>query len=269
MVDTLLVEAVLASVLAAILGYRMDRGSGVKALGRLTFIIIILTVGFALLVARRDLAQPPELVIGEIAIWSYVIGGTLSYFLSGSLGVLPVQGGTLGAALLCIGITALAGRLNEWVGALALVVIVIGIGTGGVRWFSGKILRGKGVKPLTALWFGLCAASLLGYLAAGRAGTFLITIPAQLLFWGLLYYLSGHTLPIDYEDERAREEHYRDAAFKCLLTFALGTNYPYSSLAIGRPGRIMTRKNQNLASGATPLCRCSPDQASSSMTATT
>lgn len=85
--------------------------------------------------------------------------------------------------------------------------------------------RGKrrGAWFFRGLWIGFCIAGLIGHWAGSMAGLFLLTIPAIVLFWIVLYQLSRFILPLD-EDQDVSE------AFRCLLTFSAGTNYPYYAM---------------------------------------
>jgi len=223
----ILLEMVLACALAAVLGYLLDKFKGAAILGGITLVASALTLLPALpIAARTNLSARPELAMLEMAIWAYPLAAFLGYLLSRVLGTLIVEAVALLTAFACIYLTLLAGALHPWLGALVLLATVVLIGTVGVRFFSSKILRRRGAKPLATLWFGFCITCLIGYWAAGRLGTFFIALPTQWIFWGFLYFFSGHILPLQ-DDERAKEEGHRKQAFRSLLTFALGTNYPF------------------------------------------
>lgn len=116
------------------------------------------------------------------------------------------------ACALCIVGTSLAG----WIGLVIAVLLVAVIG-----WFLGKKLSGaRSASLVVALWLAFCLACVIGYWAAGGIGLATITLPATILFWGLLYLLSAYLLPTRDEKERA-------LAFRSLLTFSIGTNYPF------------------------------------------
>jgi hypothetical protein len=90
--------------------------------------------------------------------------------------------------------------------------------------FVGKSL-GKKRKPVMfpALWLGFCASCALGYRWGGAIGLLTITLPCQFLFWGALFWISRSLLPLDNNRRWG-------TAFRCLITFGLGTNYPYHVL---------------------------------------
>lgn len=220
MAEILLLEMGLACVLAAVLGYILSQRKGAGILGGITLAINALTLLAVLpVVARSNSLARPEFVMLEIAVWAYVLGGFLGYFLSKMMGTLLVQVFAMLTALVCIYSAVLLGGLNEWLAALGLLVVMILIGTIGARFFSKAILRGQGAKPVGILWLGFCATCLIGYWVAGRLGTFTITLPTLLIFWGFLYYLSRFILPLQ-NDQRSQ-------AFRSLITFTLGTNYSY------------------------------------------
>jgi len=235
MVITLLVEMGLACGLAAAAGYALGRlkgvggGKGLAILGGITLFMEALTGLLGLLpivLLQPQALERPEMTILEIAVWTYVLAGAVGYFLTEMIGALIVEGFAVLAALLCFFPPALLGGLREWPGALGLLIAIVLVGILGPQLFSKAVLRGKGVKPLSLVWFWFCLNCLIGYGIAERLGLLLIAAPAVLIFWGFLYFLSGLILPLENE-ERARQEHHRRQAFRSLITFALGTNYPY------------------------------------------
>ncbi len=234
MVITLLVEMGLACGLAAAAGYALGRlkgaggSKGLAILGGITLFMEAFTLLGLLPVAlvQPQALERPEMTILEIAVWTYVLAGAAGYFLTEMIGALIVEGFAVLAALLCFYPPALLGGLREWPGALGLLIAIALVGILGPWLFSKAVLRGKGVKPLSLVWFWFCLTCLIGYGIAERLGLLLIAAPAVLIFWGFLYFLSGLILPLE-NDERARQEHHRRQAFRSLITFALGTNYPY------------------------------------------
>lgn len=235
MVTMLLVEMVLACGLAAAAGYGLGRLKGVGGakglvhLGGITLFMEVLTGLLGLLPIALLWPQAldhPEMAILEIAAWTYVLAGAVGYFLTEMIGALIVEGFAVLAALVCFYLPVLFGGLREWPGALGLFIAVILVSTLGARFFSKAVLRGKGASALGFAWLWFCLTCLIGYGVAERLGLLLIAAPAVLIFWGFLYFLSGLILPLD-NDERARQEHHRRQAFRSLITFALGTNYPY------------------------------------------
>ncbi len=229
----LLIEMGLACVLAAILGYflgRLQGLGGTKGLAILGGITLFMEAFTLLAILPAVVTQPqalerPEFAILEIAVWTYVLAGALGYFFTEMIGALIVEGFAVLATLFCFYLSVLFGGLREWSGALGLLIAVILVGTLGARFFSKAVLRGKGAGALGFTWFWFCITCLIGYGIAERLGLLLISLPAVLIFWGFLYFLSGLILPLPLEnDERARRENHRRQAFRSLVTFALCTN---------------------------------------------
>jgi hypothetical protein len=73
------------------------------------------------------------------------------------------------------------------------------------------------------LWLGFCFAGWIGHLAGKWVGLLTITLPAVVIFWGALYYFAHFILPLDKDQQVS-------TAFRCLLTFSAGTNYPYYAM---------------------------------------
>lgn len=154
--------------------------------------------------------------IGLAALSGYLLekwtGAALFGFLATVASALCLVGALLGYNL--------GGKTGGWVGLL-LGVVVAGV------WWGLMLTRltqtGRSGRLAAGLWFGLCGLYIFSYLAGGLIGLLTITAPAVIFFWIELYRLSGHLLPL--RDKRNRVE--RRQAFRSLLTFTMGTNYPY------------------------------------------
>ncbi len=264
MFTTLLIEALLASALAAVIGFFLERFKGARdlllltGLANLATFVVILFPYLQGYLPFEQLSAAPRFSPGylgniylvlEIAIWTYVLSGYVGYFLDNMMGALMMDLIVAASALVCIFFSApgqfagwftnnigcafdptgqpnalcsllnsITGFLYAVQGDLTLLLGIIVVGIVGPLVFS-RMLKGKGAWPIRVLWFGFCASCWLGYWAIGRLGLVLLTLPTLLLFWGALYYLSQHTLPLQADQRRL--------AFRSLLTFALGTNYPY------------------------------------------
>jgi len=122
-------------------------------------------------------------------------------------------------AVVASGLCFLSAALGGWIGLLIAILLLallarrVGRGLGQER---GSIL-------VPALWLGYCASCVIGFWVGNWPGLALITLPAWLTFWGALFGLSRYLLPIADDGPWGR-------AFRSLLTFSLGTNYPYRVL---------------------------------------
>ncbi len=267
---TLLIEAGLACVLAVILGFLFPQPlKAARTLGTTTLVCNILLVAFALLF---NLIQLPldgldlrltkfadnvsvylatTYLILEIAVWATALASTLGYFFDKSMGAGILAFGATCAAFICLLVNGVPFFLYEEVNAFwGLIVAVVLVGTGGIWMFSNAILRGKGVAFLTLLWCVFVLTCWLGYQVAGRAGLLLITLPAQFILWGTLYYFAILSLPIQdhakiptlhnllpFGDKVERptwralfasgEKDPRLLTLRSVLTLIMGTNYPF------------------------------------------
>lgn len=268
---TLLIEAGLACLLAVILGYLLWKShSAALTLGATTLVCNLIL--FLMLMVAFDPAQLPFdsldlrwgkfadnipvyaaiiYLILEIAVWTMALVSALGYFFDKEMGAGILAAAFTFATVICLIISAIPyyfyGHPNTtW----SLILAVVLVGTGGVWFFSSAMLRGKGVVFLTLLWFIYILACWLGYQVAGRIGLLLITLPAQFIFWSLLYYFAILSLPIpDYlhiptplnllpfgeEVARprwrmlfpSRERDPRVLTLRSVLTKNMGTNYPF------------------------------------------
>ncbi len=234
------VETAVVCFLAIVIGYLLDKFKGLTLLGSITLAFSLITWGLALLVyylLKSPVYQLIESyhvwkfpsgylgiahVILEIALVVYLLAGSVGYFLNKGMGTLILELSAMIAALICWGFSILPGFLLFLPsdGLIGLLLGLILVGLAGPKLFSRVVLKGKGSTPLTIVWFGFCLACGLGYGVAGRLGLLLLTCPLALFFGYWLYYLSQRLLPM-------REASHKEQAFKSLLTFALGTNYPY------------------------------------------
>lgn len=104
--------------------------------------------------------------------------------------------------------------------------LVAGILLAGIIWQLGfgKLTRTKRAGRFAASgWYSFSALAIFGFLAGGWIGLQTITLPAYLLFWWGLYYVAGFILPLRNPKDKAE----RRQAFRALITFNMGTNYPY------------------------------------------
>ena len=87
--------------------------------------------------------------------------------------------------------------------------------------FSGQ----RGAWAISLTWLGWCAFCLLGYVAQpdGPIGLLLIALPSLTLLWMGGYFLSQIVLPLN-DDAPQRIDL---LAFRALITYTLGSNYPY------------------------------------------
>jgi hypothetical protein len=183
---------IFATLLAIILGYFLNKGFGAFFLGTLPPIVLLICVA------------------------GYLLFGLMGYFLSRP----PAD---LNEAQRFARTVASAQRWGS-VGLFLAVMIVTGLGA-----LIGRILGGsksgkrRGAFFVPALWLGLCSAGWIGHKAGGWIGLFSITLPAVAIFWLALYILAHYILPLD-EDQSVW------TALRCLLTFSLGTNYPYYTI---------------------------------------
>ncbi len=127
--------------------------------------------------------------------------------------------------------------------------------SGALAWrAANKVARGHSGPFVSGLWIGYCALCIFGYLAGSWLGLLVITLPCLVLFWIGLYRIAAYILPLS----DAKKQ--RPNAFRSLLTFTMGTNYPLYVATEGKleervpgnvyrqffagPGLIITRADQ-------------------------
>lgn len=155
-----------------------------------------------------------DLVLAEAGIAAIMILGAalLGFFLQRGCGLILFAGAAAIAAGLCLLGIGLAG----WPGLLVAIGVVELLGAV----MGHKLGQRKGAGLVSLLWLGLCLSGAVGYWIAGGLGALMIAAATSILFWGALYLFSGFLLPL-------RDSSQRDQAFRSLITFSLGTNYPY------------------------------------------
>jgi len=152
-------------------------------------------------------------LIGGIALVGAVI---LGRFLQGGCGIFLFVLATLISAGLCY----LGASLYGWTG-VSIALLVVGI----LAAFVGNKIGGRrGAKLVALLWLGFSSSALVGYWVGGAPGLVVVSLATTILFWLTLYHFSGYVLPIQ---EPLQDPSDRTAAFRSLLTFSLGTNFPY------------------------------------------
>ncbi|HQE93126.1 MAG TPA: hypothetical protein PLH19_02615 [Anaerolineae bacterium] len=269
--STLLMEGGLACILAVILGclFWKSKKAGIT-LGLTTcagnvFLLLVLSLVFdphqlpfhhldPQLTKFSDNVAPYLIhiyLILEIAMWTTALSGAVGYFFNQEIGSVMFTGAFVAAATVCMVMTAAPFYIFDMADTTwALVIAVILIGTVGPWFFNTMIVRGKSTTLFTLLWFELVFSCWLGYQVAGRIGLLLITLPAQAIFWGALYYFSILSLPLPNHEKiptllnlfpfgeevaapawrclfPSGKDDPRILALRSVLTLAMGTNYPY------------------------------------------
>lgn len=167
-------------------------------------------------------------VIGAAAVVTPLLVTVLVYLFEGRLFNALLLGVFTGIAC---GLCALGLQLGGTVGLLVAIVLAailahrLGRSFGKRR--EHRAARKRGGIFVPALWLGFCASFAVGHWAAGPMGLFTITLPSIVLFWVLLYAISGLLLPR--RDHCPWRDHW-SSAFRALVSFSLGMNLPYYAL---------------------------------------
>lgn len=153
------------------------------------------------------------------AIWiemalAVCLAAILGYFFSRQLGCFMLAVLTAFASGLCI----FAATKWGWGGLLAAMLLVGALGAK----LGHMLSKRRGALCVAFLWFWFGAISLLIYGHDDWVPLLTIALPSFILFWGGLFLLSGYILP-----QQEGISDWRRKAFRSLLTFTLGTNYPY------------------------------------------
>ena len=152
--------------------------------------------------------------------WAAVLG----HFMSKQLGAILFGLLSAIAAAICFGGAMLKVILYHqldwsWPGLVGAMIAVAAL----AALLSRKLFSPRGAIFASSLWAGWCVFCLFGYLAAGISGLVLITLPSVATFWAGACVLTQKLLPLRKDAPKGD----RLKALRALLTYALGTNYPY------------------------------------------
>lgn len=235
---TLIIEIIFACILATLAGLAIDKFSGMIDVGVATLLgtIVVMIIPLALQidwlpfyhlainVGQFSPDAAPHLantyLVVEVAIWTVALAAAVGYFFNGRESMVFLVVSALVGAILCTLVAAIpfypfGFRDTAWI--LAIGVALIGVGW---SWAFGKfVLENDKMWPPLVLWFEYVLSCWLGYQVAGRIGFLMITLPSQILLGVILYFLSQRVLPV-YAGQHAD-------IFRSLITFNLGTQYPY------------------------------------------
>jgi len=100
----------------------------------------------------------------------------------------------------------------RFISMLGLIEVMLLVG--------GLVSKRRMFYIVAALWAWFWLAAIRGYTHGGWTGVLLIAVPAYVVPIIVLRIVSHYLLPL-------RDSSQRNQAFKSLLTFVLGTNYPY------------------------------------------
>jgi regulator of protease activity HflC (stomatin/prohibitin superfamily) len=157
-----------------------------------------------------------ESAISTLAVVTPCVALVLGYLSERDLiGTIMLFGATMIACLSCLVGVVLGG----WIGLLVAILLVTFLAYRVGNSFGKE--RGSVFVP--ALWLGFCASCAIGYWAGGTLGFLTITLPSLVILWGGLFLISPHLLPLLDHGSSIR-------AFRSLVTFNLGTNFPYHAL---------------------------------------
>jgi len=245
MAKMLLIEAILVCLIAFPVGWWVRRArAGGQAMGwrdpilfALTIILAVAVLGLGVwLFAARDILPLQHLpaatlrydldclggvlLVSEILLLLVVPAAALAYLIGGwhSMAFAVATVALLEAAALCL--AAIARKIP----LTGLDVLVFGLGVWAVGFAGAYAIgwrgRARTKAPLIVGWTGFFLLCLLIAFTIGRSGVLFILLPAVLVFLATLYVLGAAALPVESPSERWN-------AFRSLLTFALGTNYPF------------------------------------------
>lgn len=158
--------------------------------------------------------QTAILIDGVFAFVAVVLAAYLGYFFDKDLGALSLAVLTAVAS----GLRLFAAAEWGWPGLLAAMLLVGAVGIV----LGYKLSKRRGAWFVAFLWFWSCVISLIIYGHNDWVPLFTIALPSLVIFWVGLFFFSGRILP--------RQEgisDWRQKAFRSLVTFTLGTNYPY------------------------------------------
>lgn len=181
-----------------------------------------------------DLELPT--VVGILAIVLAFVAAVLGFLFDrrNAQSAIMLGGYAAVAGLICT-LGALAGR---WPGLLIAVVVVAIVA---YRVASAMGNRQGGFFA-AGLWLGWCLSCIVGYWGGGWLGLLLITVPTWILFWGTLFVIAHMLLPLRHRGGKigpldlprglrpTEKPQDKGDAFRSLVTFSLGTNYPYLAL---------------------------------------
>lgn len=159
------------------------------------------------------LLTDPLLIIAAYVAFLTIIVAWLGYFLDGGFGAFLLSASTVLTSVLCVGV----GYFWGWFATLGAVIFVGWVGSriGGKTFFSEK-----GISLLRVLWFWCAGLGALIFYNGTWFGLVVLGFLPLFLLIGGLYFFSRYIIPISAPEERRQ-------AFRSLLTFSLGTNFPY------------------------------------------
>jgi hypothetical protein len=178
-----------------------------------------------------------------VAVATILVAAAIGWRVQQGLGAFFAGAGALLASCIVVVSSILGHSLRGSGGAwfaLTVSCLVVGVLAAIV---SNRIIRGRSGRFVACLWFGYCALCIIGYLAGGWIGLLTITLPAVVIFWIGLYRTSAYVFPLPDGHWHPQALHaLRPDAFRCVLTHAMGTNYPYYTV---REGKVELRVDGN------------------------
>ena len=210
--QSLIIAAIVYTLLSAMVGYVLGKWPGL-------FIFIATTIlsfyAFHRISSEGSLWNVALLMVVTGMLWAI-----LFHLLAGGRW-LPLIALAAGLPIGLRFILVLHHQLIKSDHFFILPLVLIATGIAAALYSHSAFWRRRSPLTITVTWYGFCLLFWTGQLLLGPTGVLTITSLAAVLFVAVLSIFAGwHILPLKGNEQRL-------AAIKSVLTFALGTNFPY------------------------------------------
>lgn len=210
--QSLIIAALTYTIISAIVGYILEKWTGL--------LILAVTTALSFYAFHK--------ISLEGSLWNVALLMTVTGMIWAILFHLLATGQLLPLIALATGLPVglrftlvLHHQLIKHELAFILPLVLIATGIAAAFYSRSTLWKRRGPLAITVIWYGFCLLFWTGHLLLGPTGVLTITSLAAVLFVTALFIFAGwYTLPL-----RDNEQHL--AAIKSILTFALGTNFPY------------------------------------------
>lgn len=210
--QSLIIAAITYTFLSAIVGYILEKWTGLLILAVTTALSFYAFHKISLEGSLWNVALL-MLVMGMIwAILCYLLVAGRSLLLIALVAGLPI-----GLRFTLV----LHHQLIKHEFTFLLPLVLIATGIVAAFYSRSTFWKRRGPLAITVIWYGFCLLFWTGHLLLGPTGVLTIASLAAVLFVAVLFVFAGwYTLPLEGSEQRL-------VAIKSMLTFALGTNFPY------------------------------------------
>jgi len=210
--QSLIIAAITYTIISAMVGYVLEKWAGL--------LILVVTTALSFYAFHKISLEGSLWNVALLMVVTGMIWAILFHLLAAGrllLLIALVTGLPIGLRFTLV----LHHQLIERDHVFILPLVLIATGIAAAFYSHSALWRRRSPLAITVTWYGFCLLFWTGHLLLGPTGVLTIASFAAVLFVAVLFiFAEWYTLPLEGDEQRLE-------TIKSILTFALGTNFPY------------------------------------------